>query len=96
MFLDASTVYEGTLALRGNDILINCSVDVLTEQNDTIAWARSYPNILISETVKYTVNTAELIIHNVSSKDGGEYVCYSEELVITYAVVDIIVICKCF
>ena len=84
------------MALRGNDVLINCSVGVLTEQNDTIAWARLYPNILISETMKYTVNKAELIIHNVSSENGGEYVCYSEELAITYAVVDIIVICKCF
>ena len=84
------------MELRGNDIIINCSVGILTEQNDTIAWARLYPNILISETLKYTVNTAELIIHNVSSEDEGNYTCYSEELAITYTVVDIIVICKCF
>ena len=84
------------MTLRGNDVLINCSVGVLTEQNNTIAWARLYPNKSIGETLKYTVNTAELIIHNVSSEDEGEYACYSKELAITYAVIDIIIICKCF
>ena len=77
-------------------MIINCSIGVVTEQNNTIAWGRFNPtSMLISETLKYSVNTAELIIHNVSGEDKGEYACYSEELAIAYTIINITVICKC-
>ena len=76
--------------LRGSDMTINCSV----EQNGTIAWAHLYPNNLISESLKYTISATELIVHNVSADDEGEYACYSEELAIAYAVVNVTVTCK--
>ena len=50
----------------------------------------------ISESLKYTINTTELLIHNLTVEDEGEYACYSEELAIVYAVIDITVTCKCF
>ena len=76
-------------------MIINCSNGVVTEQNNTITWVRFNSNIPISETLKYSVNTAELIIHNVSIEDIGEYACYSEELAIAYTIINITVICKC-
>ena len=51
---------------------------------------------MISETLKYTINTTELIIYNVTVEDGGQYACYSEEIAIVYTVIDIIVACKYF
>ena len=71
-------------------MIINCSV----EQNSTIVWAQFYPNKLISESLKYTIHATELIVHNVSTDDAGEYACYSEELAIAYTVIDVIVTCK--
>ena len=50
--------------------------------------------MLISETLKYTINTTELIIHNVTVEDGGQYACYSEEIAIVYMIIDTIVTCK--
>ena len=89
--------YEERMVLRGVDILISCSVDVSIEQNNTILWAQFYPtNMLISETLKYTINATELIIHNVTVEDEGGYACYSEEIAIVYTVIDIIVTCKYF
>ena len=94
---DAFTVYEERMILNGVDILISCSVDALIEQNNTILWAQFYPfNVLISETLKYTINATELIIHSVTVEDEGEYACYSEEIAIVYTVVDVIVTCKYF
>ena len=87
-------VYGERTVLRGNDMIINCSLGTSVEQNSTIAWAHLYPNKLISESLKYTINATELIIHNVSTDDKGEYTCYSEELAIVYSVVDVIVTCK--
>ena len=92
---DAFIVFEERMILRDVDILISCSVDVSIEQNNTILWAQFYPtNMLISETLKYTINATELIIHNVTVEDEGEYACYSEEIAIVYTVIDIIVTCK--
>ena len=85
------------MILSGLDLLISCSVDASIKQNNTILWAQFFPrNVLISETLKYTINATELIIHNVTVEDEGEYACYSEEIAIVYAVVDIIVTCKYF
>ena len=90
----AFTVFEEEMILRSFDIIIDCSVDASIEQNNTILWARFNPsNMLISETLKYTINTTELIIHNVTVDDEGEYACYSEEIAIVYTVIDIIVTC---
>ena len=63
-------------------------------QNNTIAWVQFYPNILISETPKYTLDETELVIHNVTTEDEGEYACYSEEIAIVYTVISIAVSCK--
>ena len=91
---DIFTVFEERMVLCGVDILISCSVDVLIEQNNTILWAQFYPtNMLISETLKYTINATELIIHNVTVEDKGEYACYSEEIDIVYTVIDIVSRC---
>ena len=96
-FTDAFTVYEEEMILSGLDLLISCSVDALIEQNNTILWAQFCPlNVLISEALKYTINATELIIHNVTVEDEGEYACYSEEIAIVYTVVDVIVTCKYF
>ena len=85
------------MLLRGVDNVISCSVNASIEQNNTILWAQFYPaNMLITETLKYTINTTELIIHNVNVEDEGEYACYSEEIAIVYTVIDIIVTCKYF
>ena len=85
------------MLLRGVDNVINCSVDASIEQNNTIQWVQFYPTkMLISETLKYTINPTELIIHNVTVEDEGEYACYSEEIAIVYTVIDIIVTCKYF
>ena len=94
----AFTAFEEEMILRHFDIIIHCSVDASTEQNNTILWARFFPpaNMLITETLKYTINTTELIIHNATVEDEGEYACYSEELAKVYTVIDIIVICKYF
>ena len=94
---DAFTVYEEEMILSGFDILIDCSVNSSIEQNNTILWAQFDPlNVLISETLKYTINATELIIYNVTVEDEGEYACYSEEIAIVYTVVDVIVTCKYF
>ena len=93
------TVYEERIALCGFDLLISCSVNVSLNQSSTIAWANLYyytSMMLASETQKYTINATELTIHNITVEDEGEYVCYSEELAIVYAVMDIIVACKHF
>ena len=94
---DAFTVHDERKVLHGLDLLINCSVDVSLEQNNTIAWGYNYMYytfmILASETQKYTINTTKLIIHNITVEDEGEYVCYSEELAVVYTVVNIIVTC---
>ena len=50
--------------------------------------------MLISETLKYTINPTKLIIHNVTVEDEGEYACYSEEIAIVYTIIDTIVTCK--
>ena len=92
----AFTVFEEEMILSGFDMIIHCSVDTSIEQNNTILWARFYPNMLITETLKYTINATELIIHNVTVEDEGEYACYSEEIAIVYTVIDIIVTCKYF
>ena len=93
----ALTVHEREMAQSGFDILINCSVDVSIEQNSTILWVwLGFDLGLISETLKYTINATELIVHNVTVEDEGEYACYSEEIAIVYTVVDIIVKCKYF
>ena len=85
------------MILNGFDIRIDCSVNSSIEQNNTILWAQFYPlKVLISETLKYTINATELIIHNVTVEDEGEYACYSEEIAIVYTVVDVIVTCKYF
>ena len=78
--------------------MINCAVDFSVEQNNTIAWANVlyFSGMVISESLKYTINTTELLIYNLTVEDEGEYACYSEELAIVYAVIDIIVTCKCF
>ena len=98
LFTDVlTTVHEKERALRGFDILINCLVDVSIEQGSNILWVWLGLNLgLISETLKYTTNTTELIIHNVTVEDEGEYACYSEELAKVYTVIDIIVTCKYF
>ena len=97
IFAGSFTVYEErTMALYGFDTLINCSVDPLVEQNSTIAWAQFYPQMLISETLKYTINATKLIIHNVTTEDERYYICYSKELAILYTIIDVIVTCKCF
>ena len=93
----ALTVHEREMAQSGFGILINCSVDVSIEQNSTILWVwLGFDLGLISETLKYTINAPELIVHNVTVEDEGEYACYSEEIAIVYTVVDIIVKCKYF
>ena len=85
------------MILNHSDILISCSIDVSIEQNNTILWAQFYPTkMLISETLKYTINATELIIYNVTVEDEGEYACYSEEIAIVYTVIDIIVTCRYF
>ena len=97
-FTGTFTFHEDKIASRGYDVLINCAVDFSVEQNNTIAWANVlyFSGMLISESLKYTMNTTELLIHNLTVEDEGEYACYSEELAIVYAVIDIIVTCKCF
>ena len=52
--------------------------------------------MLISETQKYTLNETELIIHNMTIADEGDYACYSEEIAIVYTVIDVSVTCKYF
>ena len=90
-----TTVHEKETAPRGFDIQINCLVDVSIEQSSNILWVWFGLNLgLISETLKYTTNATELIIHNITVDDEGEYACYSEEIAIVYAVIDIIVTCK--
>ena len=87
---DAFTVYKERKVSFGFDVLINCSVEFIIEQNNTILWAQFYPfNMLISETLKYTLNDSELIIHNVTVEDEGKYACYSEEIAIVYTVTHI-------
>ena len=91
---DDLTVYEERAELRGKDVIINCSVSVSVEQSNTIVWTKLYPNTLISESLKYTLNITELTIHNVSADDAGEYACYSEEVAIAYTIINVTVACK--
>ena len=93
---DAFTVREEKMVSRGHDVLINCSVDVSVEQNNTIVWGYVFTKMLISESLKYSINTTELSIHNITVEDEGDYICYSEELAIVYAITYITVTCKCF
>ena len=72
------------IIFRGFDMLINCSVDISIKQNNTIAWIQFDPNVLISETFKYAINSTELIIHNITAEDEEEYACYSEEMAVVY------------
>ena len=77
-------------------MLIDCSVNVSIEQNNTIAWVKFYPDMLwISDTFKYTINSTELTIHNVTAEDEGKYACYSEEKAVVFAVINLHVICEC-
>jgi len=74
-------------------MLINCSVGISTKQNNTITWVQFDPNMLISETFKYTISSTELTIHNITAEDGKEYACYSKEMAILYRVINVIVTC---
>ena len=93
---DAFTVREEKMVSRGHDVLINCSVDVSVEQNNTIVWGNVFTEMVISESLKYSINTTELSIHNITVEDEGDYICYSEELAIVHTITDITVTCKCF
>ena len=78
-------------------MLINCLANVSVEQNNTIVWvANPFNEMLISESLKHTMNATELLIHNITFYEEGLYACYSEELDIAYKIIDIIVKCKCF
>ena len=85
---DIFTVYREKMVLRGVDIIISCLLDATIEQNNAILWALFYPyNMLISETLKYTIIETELIIHNTTIEDEGEYACYSKETAKVYTVI---------
>ena len=68
------------------------------QQNSNIVWARvwNHPSSLITKTLKYTMNSFELIIHNATVDDIGYYACYANDTYTVYKVVHVNAIeCKC-
>ena len=70
-----------------NDLFIKCSANAL--------WKHRNAYLNTSNSDKYTKRSSGLIIHNVTNKDEGQYVCLTlTPTLLTYATVN--VICKIF
>ena len=94
-FTDNLTIFVEeriTLYDDNHDFIINCVTNTSVQQNTrSISWARVlyYPLFVITDTLKYTINLLDLIIHNATGDDLGIYACYANDSYTVHKVISI-------
>ena len=70
----------------GSNVYLDCP-----NHNSTISWAINRTNhINFTTELSYSQNMSGMVIHNITTKQKGDYTCYSEEDAIGYAMIKVI------
>ena len=86
-------IYTGEMATKqiitaalGSDVYLECP-----NHNSTISWAINlFYHINFTTALSYSQNMSGMVIYNITSKEKGDYTCYSEEDAIGYAMIKVI------